>query len=83
MNFGCVSVLSTEDLMDLKKEVEKILNDRRGQEAQKIWDDIMTNFRALMKMDAQETMITDNDTLDDLYCQIHSKPEWEFDNDDD
>ena len=71
------------NLMNLKKEVEKTLNARRAQEAQKIWDSIMTNFRALYDMDAIDTMITDNETLEDLFYQFHSKPEWEFDDDED
>ena len=82
MDFKCVAVLSTEELMNLKKEVEKTLNARRGQEAQKIWDDIMTNFRALMDLEVKDTMITANDTLDDVYYQLYSRPEWEIDNDD-
>ena len=80
MNFGCVSVLSAEDLMDLKKEVEKVLNARRAEEAQKLWDNIMTNFRALYDMGATDTMITDNETVEELFYQFNSKPEWEFDN---
>ena len=82
MDFKCVSVFSTEELMNLKNEVEKVLNARRGQEAQKIWDTIMTNFRALYDMGATNTMVTDNETLEEVFYQFNSKPEWEFDNDD-
>ena len=82
MDFKYVSVFSTEELMSLKKEVEEVLNTRRGEEAQKIWDNIMTNFHTLMNMDVKDTMITNNDTLDDLYYQLSSRPEWEFNNDD-
>lgn len=82
MDFKCVSVFSTEELMNLKEEVEKVLNARRGQEAQKIWDNIMTNFRALYDMGTTDTMITDNETVEELFYQFNSKPEWEFDNKD-
>ena len=79
MDFRCVSVLSTEDLIDLKKEIEKTLTDRRGQEAQKIWNNIMANFQALVAMNANNTIVTESDDLLDLYHQFHSHPEWEFD----
>ena len=82
MDFKCVAVFSTEELMNLKKEVEEVLNARRGQEAQKIWDNIMTNFRALYDTGAIDTMITDNETVEELFYQFHSKPEWKFDDDD-
>ena len=35
MDFKCVAVLSTEELMNLKEEVEEVLNARRGQEAKR------------------------------------------------
>lgn len=57
MDFRCISVLSTEELMNLKEEVEKVLNDRRAEEAQKIWDSIMDSFRALVRMEATDTMV--------------------------
>ena len=79
MDFKCISVLSTEDLMDLKEEVEKVLNARRAEEAQKIWDDIMTNFRALYDIGVtNNTLITDNETVEELFYQFHSNPEWEI-----
>lgn len=79
MDFKCVSVLSTEELMNLKKEVEKTLSSRRGQEAQKIWDNIITNFKVLIDMDAHDTMMTDSDNLLDLYSQLRERPAWTFD----
>ena len=82
MDFKCVSVFSTEELINLKEEVEKVLNARRGQEAQKIWDNIMTNFRTLWDMGTADTKITDNNTLEELFYLFNSKPEWEFDNED-
>lgn len=79
MDFKCVAVLSTEELMNLKKEVEKVLNARRGQEAQKIWDTIMANLNALIDMNADCTMVTDSADLLDLYHILHERPDWEFD----
>ena len=78
MDFKCIAVLGTEELMNLKEEVEKVLNARRGQEAQKIWDNIISEFRALYDMGATDTMVTDSRTVEELYCQFHEKPEWEF-----
>lgn len=82
MDFKCISVLSTEQLMDLKEEVEKVLNDRRAEEAQKIWDSIMDSFRALVRMNAPDTMVTDNESVYDLYNQFSVTPEWEFEEED-
>jgi hypothetical protein len=83
MNFKCgIAALSTEELMELKEEVEQALNDRREQEAQKIWDNIMANFRELVNLDVHNTMVTGNDSILDLYHQFPSKPEWEFDDED-
>jgi len=82
MDFKCISVLSTEELMNLKEEVEKVLNDRRAEEAQKIWDSIMDSFRALVRMNATDTMVTDNESVYDLYNQFCVTPEWEFEEED-
>ena len=39
----------------------------------------MTNFRALYDMGATDTMVTDNNTLEEVFYQFNSKPEWQFD----
>ena len=82
MDFKCISVLSTEDLMDLKEEVEKVLNARRAEEAQKIWDSIINSFRTLIRMNTPDTMVTDNESVYDLYNQFSVTPEWEFEEED-
>jgi len=82
MDFKCISVLSTEDLMNLKEEVEKVLNARRAEEAQKIWDSIINSFRTLIRMNTPDTMVTDNESVYDLYNQFSVTPEWEFEEED-
>lgn len=82
MDFKCIAVLSTEELMNLKEEVEKVLNDRRAEEAQKIWDSIMDSFRKLIKMGVSDTMVTDNESTYHLYNQFSVIPEWEFEEED-
>lgn len=82
MDFKCVSVLSTEELKNLQREIEKVLNGRRGEETQKIWDKIMMDFRILIDMNAQYTMVTEDYTLNDMYYLFHSKPQWKFEGED-
>ena len=82
MDFKCVSVLSTEELVSLKEEVEKVLNVRRAEEAQKIWDSIINSFRTLIRMNTPDTMVTDNESVYDLYNQFSATPEWEFEEED-
>lgn len=81
MNLLSISNLTTQELIFLKQDIEAELYDRRSDEAQQIWDNILSYFDKLKNIGANSTLVMESqyEMLGDLCDKLIVNPDWTFD----